>query len=320
MFKGRNVLVAGGAGFVGVNLVQRMLALGARVRATLHRRPPVIQDGRIDYLTADLLSLEDCRKAVRDMDYVFMCAANTSGAAVIASTPLVHVTPNIVMNARLLEAAYFAGVKKFIFLSSNAAYPPSGDRPVREEEMFGADPYPAYFGVGWMKRYTEILCRMYSEALKPALPAVVVRPSNIYGPYDDFDPATSHVMAATIRKVVERQNPLRVWGTGDDVRDLIYIDDFIDALVLAAEKLDGYDPVNVGLGKAYSVKQLLALLMEIESCRDLKVEYDPGKPSMIPVRRIDVGKAERRLGFRARTDVREGMTQTLAWYKASAMN
>ena len=317
MFKDKNVLVAGGTGFIGINLIKRMLSLGANVRATIHRKDPVLQDSRIDYLTCDLLSMEDCKKAVADMDYVFMCAANTSGAAVIAATPLVHVTPNIIMNAQIMEAAYFAKVKKFVFLSSNAAYPPSDDRYVSEEEMFDADPYDIYFGVAWMKRYTEILCRMYSQKLKTPMSSLVVRPSNIYGPHDDFDPATSHVMAATIRKVIERQNPLKVWGTGDDIRDLIYIDDFIDALVLATEKIDTYDPVNIGLGKGYSIKQLLDMLMEIEGCHDLQIEYDSTKPSMIPIRLIDVSKAERQLGFRAQTDVREGMTKTIEWYKAT---
>jgi len=317
MFKGKNVLVAGGTGFIGINLIYRMLSLGANVRATIHRKAPVILDKRIDYVNCDLLSMDDCKKVVADMDYVFMCAANTSGAAVIAATPLVHVTPNVIMNAQIMEAAYFAKVKKFIFLSSNAAYPPSDDRLVKEEEMFDADPYDIYFGVAWMKRYTEILCRMYSQKLKSPMASLVVRPSNIYGPHDDFDPVTSHVMAATIRKVIERQNPLKVWGTGDDIRDLVYIDDFIDALVLATEKIDTYDPVNIGLGKGYSIKQLLEMLMEIEECSGLKIEYDSSKPSMIPIRLIDVSKAERQLGFKARTDVREGMKKTIEWYKSN---
>jgi len=315
MFNGKNVLVAGGAGFVGVNLITRLLSLGAHVRATIHKKEPVVRDPRIEYTRCDLLSMEECRRVVTDMDYVFMCAANTSGAAVIASTPLVHVTPNIIMNAQLLEAAYGAQVRKFVFLSSNAAYPPSGARPVREEEMFDADPYDIYFGVAWMKRYTEILCRMYSQKLKTTMPAIVVRPSNIYGPFDDFEPATSHVMAATIRKVAERQDPLRVWGTGDDVRDLIYIDDFIDALILAAERIDTYDPVNIGLGKGYSIRELLRILMEIEGLRDLNIVYDVSKPSMIPIRLLDVSKAERLLGFKAKTDVPEGMAGTIAWYR-----
>jgi GDP-L-fucose synthase len=316
MFCGKNVLVAGGTGFIGINLIFRLLKLGARVRATIHLKEPVIRDSRIEYVACDLLSMQDCKKIVMDMDYVFMCAANTSGAAVIATTPLVHVTPNIVMNALMLEAAYFARVNKFIFLSSNAAYPPSAERHVRENEMFDADPYDIYFGVAWMKRYTEILCRMYSQKLKNPMTTVVVRPSNIYGPYDDFEPATSHVMAATIRKVVERHNPMKVWGTGDDVRDLIYIDDFLTGLLLAAEKINTYDPVNIGYGKGYSIKELLTIIMEIEGCKDLRVEYDSSKPSMIPMRLIDVSKAEKQLNFRAQTDIRKGITKTIEWFKS----
>nr|WP_321397846.1 NAD-dependent epimerase/dehydratase family protein [uncultured Desulfobacter sp.] len=317
MFNGKNILVAGGTSFVGINLIKRLLSLKANVRATIHIKPPVIEDKRIEYVPCDLLSMKDCNRVVTDIDYVFMCAANTSGAAVISATPLAHVTPNIIMNAQIMEAAYLAKVKKFIFLSSNAAYPPSADRFVQENEMFDADPYDIYFGVAWMKRYTEILCRMYSQKLKNHMPSIVVRPSNIYGPYDDFDPATSHVMAATIRKVAERQNPIRVWGTGDDVRDLIYIDDFIDALVLAAERIDTYDPVNIGMGKGYSIKELLKMLVQIEGCHDLKIEYDITKPSMIPIRLIDVSKAEQQLGFRAKIDIQEGMGKTLDWYKAN---
>lgn len=315
MFNGKNVLVAGGTGFVGANILLRMLSLGANVRATLHRKAPVILNDRIDYIKADLLRMEDCKKCVQDMDYVFMCAANTSGAAVMASTPLVHVTPNIIMNAQMLEAAYFAKVKKFIWLSSNAAYPPTDDRPVSEEEMFSGDPYDTYFGVGWMKRYTEILCRLYSEKLKNPLKTVVLRPSNIYGPYDDFEFATSHMMAATIRKVMERQNPIKVWGTGDDVRDLIYIDDFIDAMVLAAEKIEKFDPVNIGYGRGYSIKEILKMCLEIEGFNDAVVEYDSSKPSMIPVRLISTEKAEKLLGFKARYSLEEGIKRTINWFR-----
>ncbi len=315
VFENKEVLIAGGTGFVGVNLIIRLLSLGARVRATLHRKEPVVKDERIEYVRGDLLDMEDCRKAAGGIDYVFMCAANTSGAAVIAATPLAHVTPNIIMNAQMLEASHAAGVKKFIFLSSNAAYPPSGDRYVKEEEMFDGDPYETYFGVGWMKRYTEILCRMYAEKLKKPMKTVVIRPSNIYGPYDDFEFATSHVMAATLRKVIERHNPIEVWGSGNDVRDLIYIDDFVDAVLLATEKIDTFDPLNVGLGKGYTVKEILGMALDIEACAAADVRYDASKPSMIPIRLIDVSKAERLLGFKARTGMKEGIARTIAWYR-----
>jgi len=315
MFKGKNVLVAGGTGFIGVNLINRLLSLGSSVRATLHKRDAVVVDNRIEYIKCDLLLMEDCNKVVCDMDYVFMCAANTSGAAVIASTPLVHVTPNIIMNSQMLEAAYFAKVKKFVWLSSNAAYPPSGDRPVKEDEMFDGDPYDTYFGVGWMKRYTEILCKLYSEKLKDRMATVVLRPSNIYGPYDKFDFATSHMMAATIRKVVERQKPIKVWGTGDDIRDLIYIDDFIDAMILAAEKIETFEPINVGYGKGYSIKEILQICLEVDGYTNALVEYDPTKPSMIPVRLISTEKAEKMLGFNVCTDLKEGIRKTIEWYR-----
>ncbi len=314
-FKNKSVLVAGGAGFVGVNLINRLLLLGANIRATIHKKSPVILDDRIEYVECDLLHMEDCKRVVSDVEYVFMCAANTSGAAVIASTPLVHVTPNIIMNSQMLEAAYFAKVKKFIWLSSNAAYPPSGDRPVKEDEIFDGDPYDTYFGVGWMKRYTEILCKLYSEKLKDRMATVVLRPSNIYGPYDKFDFATSHMMAATIRKVVERHNPIQVWGTGNDIRDLICIDDFIDAMIFAAEKIETFDPINIGYGKGYSIKEILQIALEIDGFKDVQIIYDANKPSMIPVRLIDTEKAEKILGFKAKTDIREGIGKTMEWYR-----
>lgn len=320
MFKDARVLVAGGAGFIGVNTINRLLSLGAKVRATVHKKDPVITDERIEYIRCDLTRMEDCQKSVKDMDYVFLCAASTSGAAVIASTPLVHVTPNIVMNSQILEAAYFAKVRKFVWLSSNAAYPPSGDRPVKEDEMFNGDPYETYFGVAWMKRYTEILCRLYSEKLKNPMTTVVLRPSNIYGPYDDYDFETSHVMAALIRRVVERHDPFEVWGTGDDIRDWIYIDDFIDALILATEKIDSYNPINIGLGKGYSIKQALRIMLEIDGYTDAQVVFDPSKPSMIPIRLIDISKAESLLGFKPKTSLREGIKKTIAWYRKTCQD
>lgn len=314
-FKHKNVLVTGGAGFIGSNLIKRLLLLGANIRSTIHQKTPVINDDRIEYIKCDLLKMEDCKKVIKDIDYVFMCAANTSGAAAIASTPLIHVTPNIIMNAQMLEASYFEEVKKFIFISSNAAYPPSGERLVKEDEMFNGDPYDTYFGVGWMKRYTEILCRLYSEKLKNPMKTVIIRPSNIYGPYDKFDIATSHVMAATIRKVAERHHPIEVWGDGNDVRDLIYIDDFIDALILATEKINKFDPINIGYGKGYSIKKILQIATEIDGFDEAQIVYNLSKPSMIPIRLIDTQKAEKLLEFKPKTDIREGIKKTIDWYR-----
>ena len=313
--KDSKVLVTGGAGFVGVNLIERLLSMGANVRATLHRKDEVILEDGIDYVVCDLTKMENCKEVVDGMDYVFMCAANTAGAGVIRSNPLVHITPNVVMNSQMLEAAYFAKVKKFVWLSSNAVYPSLDNRPMREEAMLIGDPHEAYFGAGWMKRYTEILCRFYSEKLNPPMTTVVVRPSNIYGKYDDFEFETSHVMAALIRKVIERHNPIEVWGTGDDIRDWIYIDDFIDAVILATEKINTYNPLNIACGRGYSIKHALKTIMEVDGYTDAKVVFNSSKPSTIPVRLLDTIKAERVLGFKVKTELEEGIRKTIKWYK-----
>lgn len=305
--------MAGGTGFIGTNLINRLLSLGANVRATIHKRTPIITDSRVEYIKCDLLGMEDCYKVVKGMDYVFMCAANTSGAAVMASTPLIHVTPNIIMNSQILEASYINEIEKFIFISSSAAYPPSGNVPIKEEEMFNGDPYETYFGVGWMKRYTEILCKLYSKLKKP-MNTLVIRPSNIYGPYDKFDPSVSHVMAATIRKVIEGHDPIQIWGTGDDVRDFIYIDDFIDGLLLATENIDKFDIINIASGNGYNIKDILQIALEVNGSNNPKILYDSTKPSMIPIMLVNTEKAKRLLGFKTRIDIREGIKRTMKWY------
>ena len=315
MLKGSMALIAGGTGFIGANLALRLLAEGCQVRSTLHRRPPVVQDPSVEYVQADLTLMDDCRHAVEGMDYVFMCAANTSGAAVMSATPLVHVTPNVVMNTQLMDAAYSAGVKKLLFISSSAAYPPSDDRPVHEDEMFIGEPYGTYYSVGWMKRYAEILCLTYAQRLDPPMPTVVVRPSNAYGPYDDYEFGTSHMMAALIRRVVERHRPLEVWGTGDDVRDLIYIDDLIDGMVTAFERTDDYAAVNIALGEGHTVKQVLQTIIDVDGYTDADVRFDPSKPSTIPVRLIDTTRARAEFGFEAKTGLREGVRKTVDWYR-----
>lgn len=315
-FKSKNVLVIGGAGFIGSNLIERLLSFGANIRSTIHHKKPVVINDNVEYIKCDLLNMDDCKKIVKDIDCIFMCAANTSGAAVMASTPLVHVTPNIIMNSQILEASYINKIKKFIFISSSAAYPPSGNIPIKEECMFNGDPYNTYFGVGWMKRYTEILCRLYSE-LKEPMKTLVIRPSNIYGPYDKFDPSVSHVMAATIRKVVERHDPIQIWGTGNDIRDFIYVDDFIDGLLLATEKIDRFDAINIASGSGYNIKDILQVALETDEYDNAKILYDSTKPSMIPIMLVDTEKAEMLLGFKARIDIKEGIKRTIEWYKHS---
>ena len=314
LFGGIKVLVAGATGLVGSNLVKRILDEGAHVRATLYKRDPVVVDPRIEYISSDLRLAQDCARAVEGIQHVHLCAATTSGAATIASAPMIHVTPNILINTQMLEAAYHAGVEKFIWLGSTVAYPMSS-KPMREEELLTGEPFEKYFFAGWAKRFMEVLCQMYGEKLSKKMTTIVLRPTNVYGPNDDFEFATSHVIPALIRKVVERLDPIEVWGDGSEVRDAIYVDDMVEAMVKAASTLQAYTAINIGLGKGYSVKEILRTVLEIDGYSGAKVMFDPSKPTMIPIRLIDTSKAESMLGFRAKTDLAEGIRNTINWYR-----
>lgn len=316
MFKNVKVLVAGGTGFLGGALIDRLLVEGATIRATCFQRGPNRQHERLEWMQADLRAPSACAQAVAGVDYVFLCAANTAGAAVMVETPLVHVTPNVVMNAHLLEAAYQANVKKFLFFSSGAAYPDLGEEHrLAEGDMFKGDPPEVYFPVGWMKRYTEILCRTYSEKIKRPMPTVVVRPSNVYGPGDKFDFARSHVTAAQIRRVIERQRPIQVWGTGEDVRDLIYVDDFIEGVMRAFAQERNFLTVNIASGEAYSVKDIVQTAIRVDGFDDAEVVFDTTKPRTIGKRLFDVSFARDLLDFKPGVSLEEGFRRTIAWYR-----
>jgi GDP-L-fucose synthase len=315
MYKEAKVLVTGGAGFIGVNLVRRLVDLGARVRATVHEAPPVFNDAHVEYVEADLRRSEDCVRVCQGVEYVFLCAAVTGGAAMMEGKPLFLLTPNVLMNIQMLEAAYEAGVKKLLFISSNTVYPVT-DHPVREEEVT-CEFFEKYFIAGWMKRFIEAACEMYSCKIKKPMATVVIRPANIYGPFDNFDWQSSHVLPALIRRVVERHDPIRIWGDGRDIKDLIYVDDLVEGLLLAMAKAEGFDVLNIGSGKRYVLRDVLDTIIRLDGYAGAKIEYDLSKPTMIPKRVLDVSKAKRVLGFEAKISMEEGLSRTIAWYRST---
>ncbi len=312
MLKGK-VLVTGGAGFIGSNLVEKLTKQGIKVRATLHTKNAVIENDNIEYIHCDLTDANDCAKACDGVSYAFLCAANTSGAAVMEKTPLVHLTPNLIMNARMLEAAYAARVKKVLFISTNTVYPVT-DYPVKETDVEN-EFFEKYFIVAWMKRFSEIMCEMYSTKIKKNMQTIIVRPANVYGPRDDFEWETSHVLPALIRRVVERHNPIKVWGDGKDIKDFIYVEDLVEGLISAMEKIDGFDVVNIASGQGYCLQDLLKNIIKLDGFENARIEFDTTKPTMIPKRLINPSKAKEILGFESKTPIEEGLRKTIEWYR-----
>ena len=319
-FKDKNVLVTGASGFTGTNLIQRLLKEGANVKGVLHKRDPqvVISNDNLRYVSGDLTDKSVCERVVDGIDYVFMCAANTSGASVMEHTPLAHVTPNVLMNTLMLEASHKAGVKKFLFMSSTTVYPVS-DNPIKEHEVCD-EFFEKYYCVGWMKRFSEVLCEMYSKKIKNPMTTIIVRPGNLYGDYDDYEWDTSHSTAALIRRVVERHDPLVVWGNGNDLKDITYISDLIDGMLLAMEKIEEFDIVNIASGESHSIKETLNTILEVDGYLDATVEYDETKPTMIPKRLIDIAKAEELIGFKPKVDLKNGIEKTISHYRRLIKN
>jgi len=315
LFEGKTVLVAGATGLIGANLVEVLLDTGASVRATLHHTPEVIRDDRIEYVRVDLRTAEGCRAATGGADYIFVCAADTSGAAVMVHNPMAQITGNVLINTFLMEAAVLEKAERLLFISSSAVYPPA-DYPVREEEGFDGDPYETYFGVAWMKRYAEKLATFYHQ--RYGLKAAIVRPSNVFGPYDKFDPERSHVLPALIRRVLAGENPLEVWGAGDEVRDFIYVSDFVQALLLAVEKCADARPVNVGSGRLTTIGECAEIIVRESGLPGVEIQFDPSKPTTIPYRAVEVTAGRDRLGFSPQTSLEEGLRKTIEWYRDSS--
>ena len=308
-YYGKHVLVTGSTGLIGANLIQELARRGASVRATLHVKDPVVENENVSYVRCDLTRAEDCIRVVEGMDYAFLCAANTSGAYTIETNPLVHVTDNLIMNVKMLEAT--ADVDRCLFISSSTVYPPV-DYPVKEAEAFLGDPHPSYFGSAWMKRYSEKLAQFHSERYGRKI--IVVRPTNVYGPFDKFDFGTSHVLPALIRRAVEKQNPFEVWGDGSAVRDFVYVSDMVEAMLRAMERWTHFEPYNIGSGNPVTIRESLEMILRLAQHQGAEVIYDASKPTTIPVRRVDLTKAREELGFQARFSLEEGLQKTIEWY------
>ena len=304
------ILVAGGTGLIGTNLARGLKETGAAVRASYHLTVPAALE--VEYQKYDFTSFEDCLTATAGMEAVFICAAQVFGVKGLTESPSASILPNLQINAGIFEACRQNGVKEIVFISSSTVYQAAAF-PIREDQLdLNLPPYELYFGVGWLNRYLEQLAGLYRK--KHGMRILIVRPTNIYGPYDHFDNERSHVIPALIRRALQKKVPFVIWGAGGEVRDFIYVDDFI-ADLLAIFRLDKTgEPINVGSGTPITVREAAEIILK--TCgHGAPVEYDAAKPTAIPYRAVDIGRLEVLCGRRPRTSLAAGIKQTVAWYQ-----
>jgi len=310
-YSNKKVLVTGGTGFIGNHIVRALLRTGACIRVPVHVRPMHPDFSNVETVWADLMRWEDCRAAARGVDYVIH-AAGTVGAAGVKDYQLMEgITKNLILTANVLQAAWAEGVQKIVVFGSSTGYPPYS-HPVKEEEMWLDDPHPVYSGYGWMRRYIEKLGEYVSG--QSECKVVIIRPSAVYGPGDNFSEKTSHVIPALIKRAVGRENPFVVWGTGDEVRDFIHVSDFARACLLALAKCNDFDQINIGAGKGSTIREVVGFILNAAGHKDVQIFFDSTKPATIPFRLVDIEKARHMLEFEPQISLEEGIRDTVQWY------
>ena len=311
----KNILICGATGFIGKNLLDHYSNNPIyRVRATHFNRPPVPGYENVEWINCDLRDPKQVHKALKGIDIVMQFAATTTGAKDIVSRPYIHVTDNAVMNSLLLRESFEQNIEHFIFPSCTIMYQKSNSALKEQDFNPSDDIQPFYYGAGHTKVYLENMCKFYAGLGRTK--HTVIRHSNIYGPHDKYDLEKSHVTGATITKVMQNTNgTISVWGTGEEKRDLLYIDDLITFIDLAIEKQQNdYDIYNVGLGQGVRIKDLVKEVIRC-SGKDLVIEHDLTKPTLPTSLFLDCTKAKKDFGWEPKYSLQEGILRSLDWYR-----
>jgi len=303
-YKNKKVFVTGGTGFIGAHLVKALTKAQAKVTA------PSKKD--LDLSKASQLNL-----AVKNQDYVFHLAAHVAGIHYNQTHPASLLHENSLIGLNLLKACRLNQVKRTLIVSSACVYPRFCQIPTPESEGFKDHPEPTNFGYGWSKRFLELLAFTYHQQYQMKIG--VVRPYNVYGPGDNFNPQTSHVIPALVKKVCDNQNPLIVWGNGSATRSFIYVDDVVKGMMLALEKYPQPDPINLGTTEEISIKDLVGLIIKLAG-KNTQIKFDKSKPNGQPRRRCLITKAQKQLNFKAQITLKQGLPQVIDYYLNHVQN
>ncbi len=303
-WKDKKVVVTGGAGFLGSHLVEKIK----------EGKPKSIFVPRSkDY---DLRTKEACAEVVKDADIVIHLAANVGGIGYNLKYPGTLYYDNILMGVYMMDEARKAGVEKFVAIGTICAYPKYTPVPFKEEDLWNGYPEETNAPYGLAKKMMLVQSTSYRQQY--GFNSIFLLPVNLYGPGDNFDPKSSHVIPALIKKFIdareEGKDEVVVWGTGKSTREFLYVEDAVEGIVLATEKYNKSDPVNLGSSFEISIKDLAELIKELTGFKG-KIVWDTSKPDGQPRRKLDVSRAKKEFSFEAKTDFRKGLKRTILYYE-----
>ncbi len=316
-WRGKRVLVTGGAGFLGSHLVEKLAAEGAEVTVPVRSSESSlgflagVRDG-IQIVTGDLMNLDACVRAAEGQEVVMNLAAEIGGLEYNINYPALLFRNNLQIFMNVIEAARIQQAERFLVTSSACVYPRYCTIPTPEAEGTQGRPEPTNEGYGWAKRMQEYLGQSY--AMQYGMTVAIARLYNLYGPRDNFDPGSSHVIPALIKRILDGENPLKVWGDGTQSRAFLYTDDAARGLMAVTESYAEADPLNVGPEEEISVKDLVELLIELTGA-PIRYAFDVSKPAGQPRRKCDTRKAAEKTGFRAQVPLKDGLRETIDWYR-----
>jgi GDP-L-fucose synthase len=298
------VLVTGGGGFLGSHIVERLEREGH----------DVVVPRRVD---VDLTRYDDAERLFESAqpELVFHLAAEVGGIGANRANPGRYWYANLMMGAHVLELSRLHGVQKLVVAGTVCAYPKFTPVPFSEDDLWDGYPEETNAPYGVAKKTILVGAQAYREQY--GTNAIFLLPANLYGPRDNFDLASSHVIPALIRKMLESREQVVLWGDGSPSREFLYVDDCAEALLLAAQRYDGAEPVNIGTGVETTIREVAETIAELTGF-DGEIVWDTSMPNGQPRRSLDASRAEQYFGFRAQTPLREGLARTIAWYRESS--
>ena len=306
----QKILVTGGAGFLGKQVVAQLLAAGAdKGKISIPRSKDL-----------DLCKWENCQQAVDQQDLVIHLAAHVGGIGLNKEKPAELFYDNLMMGTQLIHAAYQAGVSKFVCVGTICAYPKFTPVPFKEEDLWIGYPEETNAPYGVAKKALLVQLEAYRQQYD--FNGIYLLPVNLYGPDDNFDPRSSHVIPALIRKVHEAKvagdRSISVWGDGSPTREFIYSDDAARGIVMGAQSYNSSDPVNLGTNREITIKDLITLICKLMDYNG-ELVWQTDKPNGQPRRCLDTSRAKDRFGFEATIGFEEGLRHTIDWYRANAV-